>query len=364
MDNILNATQIGNYKICTRCIISENVPGTSFNKDGLCNVCQDFEKNHERYNGYFKTKEDLVHLFKEVRQNSDSPYDCLLLYSGGKDSTYVLLTLLEMGLKVLALTFDNGYISPVCYENIQNTCNFFNVEYRIEGMEKKLMNQVFVKSIKEKDSVCFGCWRGLNARSTEAAIRYKIPVIINGLSRGQIMELRLHDIFKQNIYNDEQIEFYLKELRRYYHSTDNEMVRLIKDQSLFDESAFEKTLLIDYFRFDDVRKEQILETIQSKIPFWKKPENVGSCSTNCMINDVGTYVHLKKRGYHNYAIPTAWEVRLGHITREQGLNEIDNKEIDEHRVKSILNHLGLSEGQSKETVTFEKDVKKEITEEF
>ena len=52
-------------------------------------------------------------------------------------------------------------------------------------------------------------------------------------------------------------------------------------------------------------------------------------STNCLINQVGIYVHKKEQGYSNYAFPYSWDVRMGHKTREASLDEI-NEEIDEN----------------------------------
>ena len=52
-----------------------------------------------------------------------STYDVLVAYSGGKDSTYTLDVLVnKYNLRVLALTFDNTFISPRAEENIRNVC--------------------------------------------------------------------------------------------------------------------------------------------------------------------------------------------------------------------------------------------------
>ncbi len=49
-----------------------------------------------------------------------------------------------------------------------------------------------------------------------------------------------------------------------------------------------------------------------------------------------------KRGFHNYALPYAWDVRLGHKTREAAIDEL-NDEIDETRARSILREIGYDE---------------------
>lgn len=64
-------------------------------------------------------------------------------------------------------------------------------------------------------------------------------------------------------------------------------------------------------------------------------------STNCLINDAGIYVHKMTRHFHNYALPYSWDVRLGHKSREQANEELDD-DINETRVQDILKDIGFS----------------------
>ena len=83
---------------------------------------------------------------------------------------------------------------------------------------------------------------------------------------------------------------------------------------------------------DDLYRYLAAETV------WKRPADTGR-STNCLINDAGIYVHKKTRGFHNYALPYGWDVRLGHKRREAAMKELDD-EIDVGRVRRILREVG------------------------
>jgi acyl carrier protein len=72
-----------------------------------------------------------------------------------------------------------------------------------------------------------------------------------------------------------------------------------------------------------------------------RPRDTGR-STNCLINDVGIYVHKRERGFHSYALPYSWDVRLGHKTREGALSELDD-EIDVDHVRRTLAEIGMDE---------------------
>jgi acyl carrier protein len=80
----------------------------------------------------------------------------------------------------------------------------------------------------------------------------------------------------------------------------------------------------------------MLDFLTNRAP-WIRPEDTGR-SSNCLINDVGIYVHRKERGFHNYALPYSWDVRLAQKDRDQAVHEL-NDEIDTERVSKILHEI-------------------------
>ena len=91
---------------------------------------------------YFKTSENFYPAVEKIIKTKKEDYDCLLLFSGGKDSSYALYRLVEMGWKVLTFTFDNGFISDVAFSNIERITSKLGVENIICTMDN--INQVFV----------------------------------------------------------------------------------------------------------------------------------------------------------------------------------------------------------------------------
>lgn len=96
-------------KMCKMCVLTDAVPRVTLDSEGICNVCREYEVNKLIYRSYFATEASLEVELKSAKREGTS-FDVLLMYSGGKDSTYVLYRLVDLGLRVLALTFDNGYI--------------------------------------------------------------------------------------------------------------------------------------------------------------------------------------------------------------------------------------------------------------
>lgn len=327
-------------RVCTRCVLDTSVPGIAMNAEGVCNICCEFEQERSAYDGYFQTEAELTQLLSSVAGGAGS-HDVLLMYSGGKDSTYVLYRLVDMGLRVLAVTFDNGYIPGGCFENIQGVCNDAGVESRIVRLAKQTMDRVFATTLAEEGAVCGGCFRALSARGAELALEQHIPVVMTGLSRGQIAATKLHSLIQRGVTQTHELEKWLNVFRRRYHMQRDAVGELIEDRALADAAGFAQLQFLDFFRFSPASKEEVVNLIARRAPFWRKPENVGGCSSNCMINDVGIREYRRRHGYHYYAIPNAWEVRFGHITRGQALEELQAT-IDEKRVDRILHQLQYS----------------------
>jgi non-ribosomal peptide synthase protein (TIGR01720 family) len=59
---------------------------------------------------------------------------------------------------------------------------------------------------------------------------------------------------------------------------------------------------------------------------------------------VGIYVHKQERGYHNYAAPYSWDVRLGHKQRDAARDELNDR-INIDNVQRILREIGYEPEQ-------------------
>ncbi|MCP4178923.1 MAG: hypothetical protein GY756_14260, partial [bacterium] len=176
---------LGNVKRCKKCLISGNFPGAKINENGICSFCDEFEEYKEEANLYFKGIPALEEIIKRVKEE-DIEYDCMLLFSGGKDSSYVLYRLVELGLKVLAFTFDNGYISDTAFSNIKRITSKLGVDSLICNNDN--MNQIFVESLHLDHTVGGRCFQALTTVSTKVAIDKGIKMVFTGLSRGQIFD--------------------------------------------------------------------------------------------------------------------------------------------------------------------------------
>jgi tRNA(Ile)-lysidine synthase TilS/MesJ len=129
--------------------------------------------------------------FKSNVKKADRYYDCILMLSGGKDSTYMLYKLVaEDKLRPLALTINHPYESKNAVRNIERTVEQLGVDhmmftYNVETY-KKLMNMILTKrpetyggNLERMEKMpCMACTCYLKISSYLAAYRLQIPYIL------------------------------------------------------------------------------------------------------------------------------------------------------------------------------------------
>ncbi|MGJ8585618.1 MAG: amino acid adenylation domain-containing protein [Marinosulfonomonas sp.] len=324
-------------KICKRCGISDRVPDIPFNDEGVCRLCSDFEKYREGAAAYFREFEKLKEIVDRAGAARKGDYDCVMLLSGGKDSTYALSRLAELTKRILCLTLDNGYIADGAKENIRRVTEQLGVDHRF--LTTPAMNEIFVDSLKRHANVCNGCFKTIYTLSLHVAREVGAPIIVTGLSRGQLFETRLApELFNENSVETDSIDAIVLEARRTYHTFADTVSKRLNGDLFEMGEILEEVEFVDFYRYCDVPVAEVISYLERNIS-WVRPADTGR-STNCLINDVGIFVHKAQRRHHNYALPYSWDVRMGHKTVAEAVDEL-NDEIDVERVRKILDEIGF-----------------------
>ena len=121
-----------------------------------------------------------------------------------------------------------------------------------------------------------------------------------------------------------------------YHRRNDAVTHHLGNEEFRSDDIFERIQLIDFYRYWSASLTEMLEFLGNRAP-WIRPTDTGR-SSNCLINDVGIHVHRRERGFHNYAIPYSWDVRLKQKDRDQAVHEL-NDDIDSERVEQILKDI-------------------------
>lgn len=96
----------------------ETKPDLFIDDEGVCNACRSFESRSEV--DWDARRGELSDILDRYRSKSGSNYDCIVPVSGGKDSTYQVLRLLELGANPLCVTSTTDSLSDIGRRNIEN----------------------------------------------------------------------------------------------------------------------------------------------------------------------------------------------------------------------------------------------------
>lgn len=119
------------FQVCSRCVLDTTVQDIWFDEKGICKYCKihdELEKKHPPGEKGRALLDQIVEKIKDA--GKDKEYDCLVGVSGGRDSTFLLYTAVQLGLRPLAVHFDNGWDSEIAVTNIRNATNRLGVDLR------------------------------------------------------------------------------------------------------------------------------------------------------------------------------------------------------------------------------------------
>lgn len=116
-----NQNKIGEkimIQYCKRCCLPSTKPHLSFDEEGICNACRNYE--NRKNVDWDERKKELMEILDRYRSKDGSNWDCIIPVSGGKDSTYQVITMLELGMNPLCVTATTCDLTDIGRRNIEN----------------------------------------------------------------------------------------------------------------------------------------------------------------------------------------------------------------------------------------------------
>jgi len=170
--------------ICSRCIYDDTIPYITFDSDGVCNYCKQYDQMEEEYPTGDRGRKILESLADKIRHaGRNRKYDVVVGVSGGCDSSYMLYLSKELGLRSLAAHFDNTWNSKTAVENIQNVLKKLNVDLFTHVVDNREFCDVFKSFLKASvPDIDTPSDIGLATTHYMAAAKYGIKYIFEGHS--------------------------------------------------------------------------------------------------------------------------------------------------------------------------------------
>ncbi len=176
--------QKDDIRICTRCVMDTTDSLISFDEDGVCDHCRNFDKNIKPFwkpqENRFEELEEIAKCIRKSGEGKD--YDCILGLSGGADSSYLAYIAVEvMHLRPLVLVVDTGWNLNVAVENIEKIVKGLHLDMYTEVVNWKEMADLQLSFFKASISSCDQPQdHAIFAALYNYAVKHKIKYVLTG----------------------------------------------------------------------------------------------------------------------------------------------------------------------------------------
>lgn len=139
------------YQVCARCIMDTSDPDIEFDESGVCNHCRTyFHRVEKEVHSGAEGRHRLDELVEKVKADGrGKDYDCVIGVSGGVDSSFVAYKVKQLGLRPIAVHFDNGWNSELAVQNIKQLLDKLGIDlytYVVDWSEFRDLQRSFLRA--------------------------------------------------------------------------------------------------------------------------------------------------------------------------------------------------------------------------
>ncbi|MDC7290319.1 7-cyano-7-deazaguanine synthase [Blautia schinkii] len=329
-------------KYCTKCGLPETYPGIRFDEEGVCNFCNFYDEHRDTLEDQESRHRIFLEEVEQAKQRAketNAPYDCVVGLSGGKDSTYIVWQMKKTyGLRVLAVTFQNGFHTDYGRRNIDNVLQKLDVDHITVRMNEKELRRYYSKCVGVMKNFCAVCFHFGFYYCHQVAERYGIPLVINGRTKGQIMQ------FAVNTRGIEPFEI-SRGLKDFEYQMFGDLIELLDRRGKVDYLPQAKVTSLSYFAYHDITEEETMEFLVKEIG-WERPDSKVP-HADCWAHAMAEHLSIVKRGYPVRTGELAVLVRRGELTKEEASAILKDdkkryKKIDRQLEGRFYNRISVS----------------------
>jgi N-acetyl sugar amidotransferase len=316
-------------------------PDISFDEKGISNYYYQFQRAFNESVLTGKEGEDklaaIAHEIKEA--GKDKPYDCIMGLSGGVDSTYVAYVAKKLGLRPLAVHFDNGWNSELAVKNIENIVSRlgFDLEtYVINWEEFKDLQMAYLKaSVVDIEAITdHAIFATLYRMAGQRGIQY----ILSGTN------VQTENTLPKTWIHPKTDHINIKAIHKAYGTVPLKTFPFMDAKVKRYYQQVKGVRSVSVLNYVDYNKHAVKETIQKELG-WR---------------DYGGkhYESIWTRFYQGYILPAKFKIDkrkahlsdlifAGQITKEEALAELQQPMYNEEQFKSdydfVLKKFGFTE---------------------
>lgn len=315
---------------CRRCLYPTNHPlHLTLDDEGICSGCRVHEEKDVL--DWKERGDKLRSILDSYRNKSGNNYDCIIPVSGARDSHFIVHTIKNVyGMNPLLVTYNKQYNTAVGVRNLANLRIRFNCDIMTLTVNPETVKKITRATMRKLGSIYWHCLAGQTVYPVQIAIKFKIPLIIWGAHQGvdQVgMFSHLDEVEMTRKYRKEhdlmgvEAEDLIDEFDGIF---ENDMVPYqYPDDREIEQVGVRGIYLNNYLRWDSrLQHEQMIQLYG-----YETAELTRTFDTYYDVDcwnyaDVHDYIKFLKHGYSKVFDHASREIRLGHMTREEGIQHV------------------------------------------
>lgn len=339
---------------CARCVMPETQESIAFDANGVCSSCRNIDIKHQEVD-WAKRKQVFLDLLDKYR--GKYAYDCIVPFSGGKDSTYqVYSAVKDYGLKPLVVCYDHHMFRPIIHQNRERVLKRLGVDYLSYRTNWQLVKKLMRIGLERKGNIYWYEETGIFAYPMHMAIKFNVPLIIWGEPSAEYTdyynydeeeeadEIQFNTFVNMGIQAEDMVGF-LDDPK--YTLRDLQFHSYPKKKDL--DAIGCRSVFLGNYQPWDVKKQ--VDTIKKEVG-WEGvrvegvPPEYDYEKIEDMLQGVQDYLKYIKRGYGRMSHLASIDIRNGRLTREEAMKQIERWEgLRPASLDVLLKWLNMSEEQ-------------------
>jgi N-acetyl sugar amidotransferase len=162
---------------CVRCVMPDTKPDLLLDDAGVCNACRSYERRREV--DWDARRRELEQVLERYRRPGAGNWDCIVPVSGGKDSTYQVVRMLQLGLNPLCVTSTTCDFSDLGRENLENLrrLGVDHIAMSPNPLVRAKLNRVGLTQVGD---ISWPEHVGIFTIPVRAAVQFNVPLIVWG----------------------------------------------------------------------------------------------------------------------------------------------------------------------------------------
>ena len=350
---------------CKRCLYPANHPyGLIFDEQGVCSGCRVHEeKDTLDWEARFKILERIAEI--NTRNSTGKGFDCIVPITGGGDSYFIVHTVKHvLGMNPLLVNYNPHYNTKIGIRNLANLATTFDCDFIQSTVSPAHLQRITRHTLRRFGSMYWQVLAGTLTFPVQTAVKFRTPLIIWGVhpwsdqtgmfshldavemtERARVehglMGIAAHDLI------DESAGITRHDMLPFAYPDDQHLeaigVRGIYLSNFIRwDSKAQHEKMIDLYGYQTAAQQRTFNTYEDV-----------HCFHSAGVHD---YIKFLKLGYSKVTDHASREIRLGRMTREEGIKQVKRfTEIKPADLPLFLEWVNMSEDEFMQCISNRRD---------